>query len=188
MAGDLHSTQLKKGAVFKDSKNVYIVLDYKHIKKGRGLAVVRVKVKDVEGGSIIEKTFSSNEKVASVTLVHKSAQYLYSDAEFCYFMDGKDYSQFQVEKANIDWQKNFLVEGGKIDVLWLGEKVVGVEIPKKVSLKIKYTEPAVAGNTVGSAYKEAELETDFKIQVPLFIKIGDVVQINTERGTYCSKD
>ncbi|MDD3647820.1 MAG: elongation factor P [Candidatus Dojkabacteria bacterium] len=184
----MHSTQLKKGAVFKDGNQVYVVLDYKHIKKGRGLAVVRIKVKNVEGGAIVEKTFSSNEKVESVDLIHRSAQFLYSDAEYCYFMDSRDYSQFQVEKENIDWQKNFLIDGGRADVLWLGEKVVGVDIPKKVSIKVKYTEPAVAGNTAGSAYKEAELETGYKIQVPLFIKIGDVVQVNTERGTYSSKE
>ena len=187
MAADLESTKLRKGVVFRLTNRVYLVLDYKHVKKGRGLATVRVKVRDVESGSIVEKTFTSNEKVESVDLVYKSSQFLYSDEEVFHFMDSNDYSQFQVGSDVIDNQKDFLTEGVKVKVLWLGEKVVGIEIPKKLEFVVDYTEPAVAGNTATGATKEAKLVTGFTLQVPLFIKKGDEILINTEKGTYVSK-
>lgn len=183
----LDSTQLRKGVVFRDKNKVYLVLNYKHVKKGRGLATVRVKIRDIESGAILEKTFSSNERVESAEITHKSAQYLYSDNEYTYFMDTQDYSQFQVKNAMIGEEKRFLKEGLKVEVLWLEDKVVSIELPKKVGLKVKYTEPGVVGDTACGATKEAELETGFKAQVPLFIKIGDIVKVNTESGTYVSK-
>ena len=185
--GDLGSTQLRKGVVFKDSNRVYLVLNYKHVKKGRGLATVRVKVRDIESGATFDKTFTSKEKVESVDVVHKSAQFLYSEKESSYFMDSKDYSQYPVKNAMIEWQRNFLIEGLKVKVLCLGDKVISIELPKKVNLKVKYTEPAVLGDTACNATKEAELVTGFKIQVPLFIKTGGTIKVNTERGAYVGK-
>lgn len=183
----LESTQLRKGIVFKEQNRVYLVLKYKHVKKGRGLATVRVKVRDVETGATVEKTFTSNEKVESIDLVHKSAQYLYSDKEYSFFMNSDDYIQFQIENDEIAWQRKFLVEGMQVQVLWLEDKVISVDLSKKVKLKVKYTEPGVAGDTVGSATKEAELATGFKLQVPLFIENGDIIIVNTDSGNYVSK-
>ena len=187
MSADLESSQLRKGTVFRDGGRVFIVLNYKHVKKGRGLATIRVKVRDVESGSIVEKTFSSNEKVDSVSLGRKSAQYLYSDDNYSYFMDNSDFSQFQIGNGMIEWQRNFLTEGAKIQAVFLEEKVISIDIPKKVSLKVKYTEPGVVGDTATGAEKEAELETGYKVNVPLFVKIGDSIKVNTERGNYVSK-
>jgi len=181
------STQLRKGTVFKFNNKVYLVQDYKHIKKGRSLAIVRLKVRDVESGSTVEKTFTSNEKVESVSLDHKSAQFLYSDNEFSYFMDSSDFNQFQIENKRIEWEKNFLSEGANVRVLWLQDKVVHIEISKKVKLKVKYTEHAVSGDTAISATKKAELETGFELQVPLFIGINDFIIVNSEKGNYVSK-
>jgi elongation factor P len=184
---NLNSTQLRKGVVFKDQNRAYIVLDYKHVKKGRGLAHIRVKVRDLEGGATLEKTYSSNEKVESVDITRTTAQYLYSDKEQSYFMDSKDYSQFGLKNAMIESERKFLREGIDVGVLWLEGKVVSIEIPKVVELKVKYTEPGVVGDTACGATKEAELESGFKLQVPLFIKIGDVIRVNTERYNYISK-
>jgi len=184
---DLESTQLRKGVVFRYQGKNYLVLNYKHVKKGRGLATIRCKVKNIDTGAILEKTFTSNEKVESVDLKRKSAQYLYSDDEYSYFMDSKSYSQFQIKNDIIEWEKNFLQEGLKVNVVWVEENVVDVEIPKKVDLEVKYTEPAVIGDTACGATKEAELRTGYKLQVPLFIKIGDLIKINTESGGYVSK-
>jgi elongation factor P len=183
----LQSTQLKKGIVFSLDGKTYLVLDYKHVKKGRGLATVRVKVRDVESKAIVEKTFSSNEKVESADISCKSAQYLYSDKEYAYFMDSNDYSQFNINLEQIEWQKKFLLEGVKVKTSWLADKVVDIEIPKKVSLKVTNTGPGIAGDTATTAMKDATLETGFKIQVPLFIKAGDIVVVNTESGEYVSK-
>jgi elongation factor P len=184
----LDSTQLKKGAVFTQDGKTYLVLDYKHVKKGRGLATVRVKVKNVENGSIVEKTFSSNEKVESAEIEYKSAQYLYSDEEYSYFMDSSDYSQFHISIVDIKWQQKYLIEGAKVKTIWLKEKVIGVEISKKVTLKVTDTGPGTAGDTATNALKEAELETGYKLQVPLFIKNNDSIVVNTESGDYVSKE
>lgn len=183
----LESTQLRKGVVFKEQNKVYLVLHYKHVKKGRGLATVRVKVRDVETGATVERTFSSNEKVKSIDLEHKSAQYLYSDKEDSFFMNSDDYVQFQIENSKVAWQRKFLIEGMKVQVLWLEDKVINVDLAKKVELTVKYTGPGVAGDTAGSATKEAELATGFKLQVPLFIKNGDCIIVNTDNGKYVSK-
>ncbi|MBN2015713.1 elongation factor P [Candidatus Dojkabacteria bacterium] len=184
----LDSTELRKGIVFKDSGKVFIVLTYKHVKKGRGLAIIRVKVRDVESGSIVEKTYSSKERVESADLEHKDAQYLYSDADYFYFMDCSDYSQFQISRKIVEDYKDFLTEGLKIKTLWLEDKVVGLQVPKKVVLEVVSTEPGIVGDTAGSATKNADLETGLKIQVPIFIKKGDKIIVNTELVTYVSKE
>jgi len=183
----LDTTELRRGTVFRYNGRVYLVLKYKHVKKGRGLAIVRVKVRDIERDANLEKTFTSNEKVESEDLIHTKAQYLYADSEYAYFMDSEDYSQFQITLREVDWEKNFLVEGAKVDVIWLEGKVVSIQLPKKVSLKVKYTEPAVVGDTATSATKKAELETGYELQVPLFVKNNDLLVVNTESGDYVSK-
>lgn len=185
--GTLDSTELRRGTVFRYNKRAYVVLNYKHIKKGRGLAIVRVRVRDIESGATIEKTFTSNEKVESEDLVRTKAQYLYADSDYAYFMDSKDYSQFQISLGDIEWEKNFLIEGSKVDVIWLDGKVISIQLPKKVKLKVRYTEPAVVGDTAVSATKKAELETGYNVRVPLFVKIKDLLIINTESGFYVSK-
>ena len=183
----LDSTELRRGTVFKYNGRFYLVLNYKHVKKGRGLAIIRVKVRDIESNATLEKTFTSNEKVESADLIHTKAQYLYSDSDGVYFMDNRDYSQFQLNNVDLKWERNFLIEGSKVDVIWLEDKVVGIQLQKKVKLKVKYTEPAVMGDTAASATKKAELETGYTLQVPLFIENNDLLIINTESGDYVSK-
>lgn len=185
--GDLNSTQLRKGIVFEHEGKVYRVLDYKHVKKGRGLATIRVKVRDIEGGASVEKTFTSNEKVDSVALSYTSAQFLYSDSAKAYFMDTKDFSQFDVPIETVEELSKFLQDGSKVQVMWLEDRVVGLTIPKKMTFEVTQTGPGVAGDTVANATKEAEIETGYKLQVPLFIKNGDKIIINTENETYVSK-
>ena len=187
MAKNIGSTQLRKGTAFKDNDRAYVVQDYKHIKKGRGLAIVRVKIRDINSGSIVEKTFTSKEKVEGVELIRKSAQYLYKDSENYYFMDSQSFSQFEVNKEMLKGKRNYLTEGMKVDTVWLDEKIVDIGIPKKVAMVVKKTEPAVAGDSATNPTKEAILETGYKVQVPLFIKSGDQILMNTEKGIYVSK-
>lgn len=183
----LESTQLRKGTVFKHQGKVYIVLNYKHVKKGRGLATVKLKVRDIEGGASLEETFTSNEKVESADVSHKSAQYLYSDDKYSHFMDSKEYSQFHIDNTLLEWERNFLTEGQKIIALLLENRAISIKVPKKVKLHVTYTEPGVIGNTAGSATKDAKLETGFHIQVPLFIKKEDKIVVNTDTGRYVSR-
>ena len=182
----IESTQLRKGAVFTEDGKTFQVIDYSHTKKGRGLATVRVKVRDLESKAILEKTYSSNEKVESADLRYKSAQFLYSDENRSYFMDMEDYSQFELSNDLLEDSLNFLTEGVKVRVECL-EKPVGISIPKTVALSIKYTEPGIAGDTASGATKEAELETGLKVQVPLFIDIDDKIIVNTDSCEYVSK-
>lgn len=182
----IESTKLRKGAVFTDDGKTFQVIDYSHTKKGRGLATVRVKVRDLESKAVLEKTYSSNEKVESAELNYKSAQFLYSDENKSYFMDTKDYSQFELKNDLLEDHLKFLTEGIKVRVQVL-EEPVGILIPKTVTLSIKYTEPGIAGDTASGATKEAELETGLTVQVPLFIDINDKIVVNTDSCEYVSK-
>ncbi len=183
----IDTTHLRKGTVFKSNGRVYLVQTYKHIKKGRGLAVVRVKVRDVETDAVVEKTFSSNEKVEAAEINYKSVQFLYNDDNYCYFMDLNDFSQMQIEIEKIEEDLGFLVEGLKLRALILGDKVISIEVPKKVKIKVKQTGPGIMGDSAANKTKEAILETGLRLQVPLFIKEGDEIIVNTEGRNYVSK-
>jgi elongation factor P len=184
---DLHSTQLRKGTVFSTGGKVYIVKQYRHVKKGRGLAVVRVKVQDIDSGAIVEKTFSSKERVDSINLSYQKAQYLYSDNQNAYFMDNENFSQFDISIDMIKWEKNFLKEGTKVKVTFIKDRVIGIEIPIKVTLQVTQSEPAIAGDSANNPTKNVEVETGYNLQTPLFIRKGDSIIINTESGTYVGK-
>jgi elongation factor P len=187
MAGVLNSGELKPGAVFVDGHEKFVVIKYWHIKKGRGPAVIRVKVKNIETLSITEKTYSSEQRFEQADVEKRTAQYLYSDASAAYFMDTADYSQFALDKEMIEWELNFLKDGEKVVTMYLDGSPISIETPKSVELKVTNTSSAIAGNTATGATKEAEVETGYHLQVPLFIKTGDVLRINTEMGTYTSR-
>jgi len=184
---DLNSTRLRKGILFKKDGKIYIVKHYRHIKKGRGLASIRVKVRDIKSGASVEKTFTSNEKVESVDLEYKKAQYLYSDGDIAYFMDSRDFSQFEMREDMIASEKRFLKEGMNVRVTLVEENFIGIEIPKKVTLKVTNAEVGIAGDSANNPTKAVEVETGYSLQVPLFISAGDSIIINTEKGTYVGR-
>lgn len=183
----LNSNDLKVGVVFKDGGQSFLVLKYDHIKKGRGQATIKVKVKNLETGSITLLSYSNEERVEIADLMKKSAQFLYKDDTNCYFMDSEDYSQFSLQNNTLENELLFLVEGQKIVATYLEGNPVFIEIPKNVELVIAETTGAVAGNTATGAMKDAIMETGLKIQVPLFIETGEKVRINTETKTYVSR-
>ena len=187
MAVIVQSNALRKGMIFASDGGSYLVLDYSHMKKGRGMATIRIKAKNIETGSIAEKTFSSSERVELADAQRKDSQYLYSDGAKAHFMDNNDYSQFEFSISDITWEMNFMKEGTRAIVLFIGDKPVTIEIPKSVNLIVSETSDAVRGDTSSNATKEAVLETGFKIQVPIFTKKGDLIKLNTESGTYTSR-
>jgi elongation factor P len=187
MAAVLNSNELKVGAVFVDDGQSFVVLKYQHIKKGRGQATIRVKVRNIENGAITEKTYSNEEKVQAADVEKRTSQYLYADDNRVYFMDNADYSQFDLDKEQLEWEMNFLHEGDSVVTLFLNGNAVSIEIPKSAELTIVETSPAVAGNTATNATKEATADTGYKMQVPLFIESGQVIKVNTEMGTYVSR-
>lgn len=183
----LSSSELKNGIVYKDGSSTYLVLRYEHIKRGRQPAVYKVKVKDLISGSIMEKSYKDADKFDSADVEKKSSQYLYSDSDSCYFMFSDDYSQFILSKEDIEWELNFLTDGMRVIAMLLDGVVISVELPKAVSLEVTNSTDAVSGNTATGATKEVGLETGYKVHVPLFIKQGDKIDVNTDRGEYVSK-
>jgi elongation factor P len=183
----LDSNDLKVGVVFKEAGNSYLVLKYDHIKKGRGQAIIKVKVKNLETGAITQLSYSNEQRLELADLLRKSVQFLYKDDSNSYFMDSEDYSQFSLTNSTLGEDTLFLIEGQKVVATYLEGIPVYIEIPKTVELTITDTTNAVAGNTASGATKDAILETGLKIQVPLFIENGEKIRINTETKTYVSR-
>lgn len=183
----INSNDLRPGSVFNDAGETYVVLKYSHMKKGRGQATIRVKVKNLNSGSIIEKSYTNEQKVEEADVERRSAQFLYNDGQSVHFMDTGDYSQFQLSSDELEWELNFLKEGGKVVATFLDGKAISIEIPRSVELEVSSTSDAVAGNTSSGATKEATTETGYQLQVPLFIKQGETLKINTDSGEYTSR-
>jgi elongation factor P len=183
----LSNTDLRKGVIFQDGGEYLQVLKYDHVVSGRGGAVGKVKVKNLKTGSITIKSYTQNDKVEEVDTTKKTMQYLYSDDTLSFFMDSQTYEQISLKRDVVEDDIQYLSDGEKVVMLFVEEEPISVEIPKSVELKVEYTEPAVKGNTSSGAMKEAKLVNGLKTQVPLFIKTGDVVKINTDTGDYVSR-
>lgn len=183
----LASTDLKVGEVFREDNQTFVVLKYEFIKKGRGQATIRVKVRNLETSSITEKTYSNEQKVEMADVEKRTTQYLYSDGSRVYFMDNTDYSQFELALEQVEYELQFIKEGDAVVTTFLDGRPISIEIPKSVELLVTDTSSAVAGNTATGATKEAVMETGYKLQVPLFINVGDKLRINTESGTYTGR-
>jgi elongation factor P len=158
-----------------------------HSKLGRGGSILRTKIKNLIDGSTVEKTFAGAEKVDEAELQMKKAQYLYSDEEKCYFMDGTDFEQFEILKKQIGAKIKFLKEGENIDILYFDDAPINIQLPIKIKFKITYTEPGFKGNTTSTALKPATIETGAQINVPLFIKENDEIIIDTRTGQYVER-
>jgi elongation factor P len=184
----LASNALREGSLFVYDGQKYLVLKYQHIKKGRGQAVIRVKVKNIITRSNTELTFSNEEKLEEFDAEKRSAQYLYKDGSQYFFMDNENFNQYELEEDTLDGKSEYLIDGMKVVVLFVDGVPLSIDLPKSVVLEVKDTEPAVAGNTATGASKVAILETGLSLLVPLFIKIGDKIKINTETGKYTARE
>jgi elongation factor P len=179
--------ELRNGTVFRLEGNSYVVLKYEHNKRGRGHATIRVKIKDLVTGGVLEKTFTDGDRLESADVSRRNAQYLYKEGDSLYFMDNSDFSQFEFSALEFEWEANFLKEGTTIQVLWLDGIPVSFELMPTIELKVIYTENAVAGDTSSGALKNAEMETGYLARVPLFVKSGEVIKLRTEDGEYMGK-
>ncbi len=177
----------KPGITFKFNENIFLVLESSHSKQGRGQANVKAKVKNLRTGSITTLTFTGGEKVSKAHISTVKMQYLYSDGENYIFMDQTSFEQIEIPTKSLEWESNFLVEEKMANVIKFEEEVLGVLLPTKENMLIAETSPAVSGDTIGKATKEATLSTGFIIQVPLFINTSDLVEINTSNGKYLSR-
>jgi elongation factor P len=183
----LSNTDLRRGVVFEDNGNVYIVTNYSSTVRGRGSSIVKVKVRNVKTGNVQELSYRDNEKVEAVDMSRKTVQYLYTNESRAYFMDTETYEQFSMPVETIEESLQYLSESQKVIALYLEDEPVSIEVPPVVELKVKYTEPAIKGDTATNAMKDAEMENGLSVKVPLFIEKGDQLKINTDSGEYVSR-
>jgi len=181
------SSELKKGIIIELEGKLYQVLDYQHIKMGRGSAQVRLKLRNIRSAHTIERSFQASEKFARVRLDQRNMQYLYNDGDLYYFMDEKNFEQLPLTSSQLGDALNYLKEGMSLEVLNHKGELVGVEIPIAVKLQVVETGPSFKGNTATAGNKPAKLETGITIQVPLFINNDDTVKVDTRTGEYLER-
>ena len=182
------TSDIKKGLCINYNNDIYKVIDFLHVKPGKGPAFVRTKLKSLTTGKIIDNTFSAGHKIDVIRIETRKFQYLYNDGENYHFMDDETYEQIQLTKEMID-SPEFLKESELVTVLMKADDntPLTLEMPATVVMEIIHTEPGVKGNTATNATKPATVESGAKVRVPLFINEGDKIKINTETGEYLER-
>jgi elongation factor P len=173
-------------AIQHDGKR-WIIIDFQHVKPGKGPAFVRTKLKELVSGRVIDYTFRSGEKFDDVRVERRQMQYLYNDGETYYLMDNNSYEQVEMDKDFVGDAADYLKENDEVTVLTADGDYLGVEPPMFVELEVTMTEPGFKGDTVNSGGKPATVETGAVIQVPMFVEIGDVLKIDTRDGRYVTR-
>jgi elongation factor P len=180
-------TELKSGTTFKEKGEIFEVVSYQHTKIGRGSANIKIKAQNLRTGQQVQKTFISGSRVEEADTEKKKLQYLYEDSESLVFMDPKTYDQFPIKTSTLGSRKKFLKEGGIYELLTFEDEVLNVELPKLMELKVTETSPGVRGDTVSNVYKPATLENGVTVNVPMFVKEGDIVKIDTRTQGYVER-
>jgi elongation factor P len=181
------ATALKTGTTFEMDGKAFRVIKYSHIKIGRGGASVRVNLRDLTSGALTDITFPSTAKFNEIATGKKPLQYLYSDGQNSVFMDTNSFEQIEIPKEIVGEEISYLKEGENVDVMFWGDKPIKLELAPKVVLIVKDTTPGVKGNSVSNMYKPATLENGLEVRVPLFIKIGDKIRVDTRNGDYVER-
>lgn len=177
----------RNGLTFEMDGNVYTVVEFQHVKPGKGAAFVRSKIRDVINGGVVEKTFNPTEKFPSAFVERKDMQYLYSDGDLYYFMDNETYEQQPIGAAVLSDNFKFVKENMECKIISYKGNVFGVEPPNFVELQITETDPGFKGDTATNATKPAKVETGAEIRVPLFIEEGEMVRVDTRTGEYMER-
>lgn len=178
---------IKNGMTILFEDNIYTVLEFSHVKPGKGAAFVQVKLKNLRTGSIVEKRFNSGVKLEKAMIEKKNMQFLYATGDAYTFMDNNTYEQLELTSAQLGDDKYYLKDGLEVIVTVYQGEVLGIILPEKVELQIIATEPAVKGNTTNNAQKDATVETGLMVRVPLFIEQGEVIVVSTKDGSYASR-
>ncbi len=182
------TADIRNGLVIEYNHDLFSIVEFQHVKPGKGPAFVRTKLKSLTTGKVIENTFSAGHKITTARVERRKYQYLYKDDIGFHFMDTDTYEQFPLSEQLID-APQFLKDGEEVEVLIHTEqdRILSAELPQHVSLKIVYTEPGVKGDTATNATKPAELETGATIQVPLFINQDELIKVDTKTGNYVER-
>ena len=178
---------IKNGMTILFEDSIYTVLEFSHVKPGKGAAFVQVKLKNLRTGSIVEKRFNSGVKLEKAMIEKKNMQYLYEASGVYTFMDNETYEQLELTESQLGNDKYYLKDGLEVIVSLYQGEVLGVILPEKVELEIIATEPAVKGNTTNNAQKDATVETGLMVRVPLFIEQGEKIMVSTKDGSYASR-
>ena len=177
----------RNGVTFDMDGNVYQIIEFQHVKPGKGAAFVRTKIRNVISGAVVEKTFSPTEKFPTAFVERKDMEYLYNDGDLYYFMDSETYENVPIAAATLGDSFKFVKENTTCKVLSYKGNVFGVEPPNFVELTVTKTDPGFAGNTATNATKPAVLETGAEIKVPLFISEGEMIRVDTRTGEYMER-
>jgi elongation factor P len=181
------TSDLKNGLIIKYEGELYSVIEFQHVKMGRGSAFVRTKMRNLKTERVIERTFRSGEKIEDAEVERRQMQYLYQEADSLIFMDNNNYEQLTVPLDLLPDGLHFLKEGEKATIMLFQENPIGVELPNFVQLRVTSTEPGMKGDTVSGATKKAVLETGATILVPLFVEEGDNVRVDTRIAAYIER-
>lgn len=182
MAGDF-----RKGVTVEIDGQVWTVVEFQHVKPGKGAAFVRTRLKNVMTGAVLERTFNPTDKYPKAHIETKEMQYLYSDGELYYFMDTETYDQLPLNHEQVEEAINFIVENANVNIRFYKGAAFSVDAPNFVELLITECEPGVRGDTATGASKPATLETGYKVNVPLFVNEGDRIRVDTRTGEYMER-
>jgi elongation factor P len=177
----------KTGLTIEVDNGIWRVIDFQHVKPGKGAAFVRSKLRNLRTGAIQEKTFRAGEKVEKAQIDNRRMQYLYASGDQHVFMDNESYEQIELPAARIDNELKYLKENMEVFIIMYQSEVLGVELPNTVELEVTETEPGIKGDTASGGTKPATCETGLVVQVPFFVNQGDRLIINTTDGTYVSR-
>lgn len=183
----ISTAQFKNGMTIEIDGTIYQIVEFQHVKPGKGGAFVRTKLKNYRTGAVIDKTFRAGESVEQARVNRRPMQYLYSDGSGYVFMDTETYDQISIPESTLTEEKKYLKENMNVLVAIYEGEALGVELPTAVELEITHTEPGVKGNTASGATKPATLETGVVVQVPLFVNVGDIVKVDTRTGGYITR-
>ncbi len=182
------TSDIRKGLCIRYNNDIYKIIEFLHVKPGKGPAFVRTKLKSVTTGKVVDNTFSAGHKIEDVRVETRSYQYLYAEGDTFHFMNTDDYNQITLQKETLD-APDLLKEGEVVKILFNTEDSMplSVDMPASVILEVTHSEPGVKGNTATNATKPATVETGARINVPLFINEGDKIKIDTEKGAYLER-
>lgn len=179
--------ELRGGVVFQDKEGVWQVQSFEHVKMGRGSAVIKVKVRNLRTGALTEKSFISGNKVEEADASKRKVQYLYADDTNLNFMDPESFDQLTLLKSRAETLPSYIKDGETVEMLIVEGEPIGVELPKTVQLTVSEADPSEKGNTVSNLTKSCTVETGLLVNVPLFIKPGDKIKVDTRSGTYIER-
>ncbi|TCS84019.1 elongation factor P [Tepidibacillus fermentans] len=183
----ISSNDFKTGLTIEVEGDIWQVIEFQHVKPGKGAAFVRSKLKNLRTGSVQEKTFRAGEKIARARIETKEMQYLYNSGDDYIFMDTNTYDQISIPASRLEREKKYLLENMNVYIISYQGEIIGIDLPNTVTLEVVETEPGIKGDTATGATKSATLETGLKIQVPLFVNVGDKLIIDTRTESYVQR-